>query len=92
VATVCRALPGEKSAGYPAVVVLNARWRIIACAHSIQWILQRRRGGTDSWRGRWFCRTREALIRGAREHAGEIGGAELALLLRLPERFPEVRS
>jgi hypothetical protein len=66
---------------------LNDRWRVIACKNSIQWILQRRRGGVDQWRGYWFCRTREALLRGAREHAGPIDGVALAVLLRLPERI-----
>ena len=53
----------------------------------MQWILQRRQG--KQWRGYWFCRTREALIRGAREHAGPIGGDALVILLRLPEHYPE---
>jgi hypothetical protein len=80
---------GEESDSYPAVAKLNDRWRVIACSADIQWILQRRRG--DHWSGYWFCRTREALILGARKHAGEIGGVALAALLRLPARFPEPR-
>jgi hypothetical protein len=78
---------GEESDTYPVVARLNARWRVIACAQSIQWILQRQCGGR--WRGCWFCRTREALVRGARERAGGITSAALVILLRLPERFPE---
>jgi hypothetical protein len=88
VARVSGPLVGEESDSYPAVASLNARWRIIACTNSIQWILQQRRGG-DRWRGRYFYRTREALVRGAREHAGQVGGDALVVLLRLPERFPE---
>lgn len=80
---------GEESDNYPVIASLNDRWRVIACRQSIQWILQRRRGGVDHWRGYWFCRTREALIRGAREHAGQIAGDALVVLLRLPESFPE---
>jgi hypothetical protein len=79
---------GEESDTYPRVVAkLNDRWRVITCKSSIQWILQRRRGGADHWRGYWFCRTKEALIRGARHYAGEIHGDALAVLLRLPERI-----
>jgi hypothetical protein len=75
---------GEESDGYPVIAKLNDRWRVVTCGAGIQWILQRRRG--DRWSGYWFCRTREALIRGAREYAGEINGAALVTLLRLPER------
>jgi hypothetical protein len=80
---------GEENDDYPVVASLNARWRVIVCRQSIQWILQRRRGGVDHWRGYWFCRTREALIRGARKHVGDIAGDALVRLLRLPARFPE---
>src|SRR6516164_5309896 len=83
---------GEETDDYPTIAILNNRWRVIACRQSIQWVLQRRRGGVDHWRGYWFCRTREALICGAREHAGQIGGDALVVLLRLPERFPEGQS
>ncbi len=83
-------LRGEKSDAYPAIAVLNPHWRIIECAGGIQWILQRRQGGR--WRSYWFCRTREALLRGAREHAAPIGGDALAVLLRLPERIGDVHG
>ena len=76
----------EESDSYPVVVSLNDRWRVVICKHSIQWILQKRRGGSNTWRGRYFCRTREALIRCAREYAGEIGGDASVILMRLPER------
>ena len=78
---------GEENDTYPAVAALNDRWRVIVCKNSIQWILQRRRSGPNSWRGRSFCCTREALIRCVREHAGQIGGDALVILLRLPERI-----
>jgi hypothetical protein len=84
VARVSGRLLGEESDHYPVIAQLNDRWRVIACKNSIQWILQRRRGGVDHWRGYWFCRTREALLRGAREHASPIDGVALAVLLRLP--------
>jgi hypothetical protein len=78
---------GEENDDYPTVAILNDRWRVVVCRNSIQWILQKR-GGPNHWRGRYFCRTREVLIRCAREHAGEIGGDALVILLRRPERFP----
>jgi hypothetical protein len=82
------ALPREESDDYPRVVaVLNDRWRVIVCGNSIQWILQQRRGVRDNWRGRSFCCASAALVRCAREHAGELGGAALVILLRLPERI-----
>jgi len=59
--------PAESADSYPVVVRLNGRWRVIACRHGVQWILQyRNRAETvarDVWRGRSYCRTREALIR-----------------------------
>ena len=55
-------LPAEENDGYPVIVQINDRWRVVTCRAGIQWILQRRRG--DRWAGYWFCRTREALIRG----------------------------
>ena len=82
--------PGEENDVYPTIASLNARWQVIECKNSIQWILQRQDGrGANHWRGYWFCRTREALLRCARERAGEISGDALVILLRLPERFPE---
>ena len=78
---------GEESDAYPTIAALNTRWRIVTCKNSLQWVLQRRCGHVDHWRGFWFCRSREALIRGAREHAGQIAGNALIILLRLPEHF-----
>jgi hypothetical protein len=58
----------ESDGSYARVVaVLNSGWRVIECRHGIQWILQRRnRAETVArhvWRGRSYCRTKEALIR-----------------------------
>jgi hypothetical protein len=78
---------GEENDTYPAIATLNNRWRIIVCRNSIQWILQARGGGPNSWRGRSFCRTRDALIQCAQDHAGDIAGGALVILLRLPERI-----
>jgi hypothetical protein len=41
----------------------------------------------DDWRGRSYCQTKEALIRCAREHAGEIEPSACAILAALPERI-----
>jgi hypothetical protein len=68
---------------YPAVAVLNSRWRVVVCKHSIQWILQRR--GGERWRSQYFCRSRLGLILCVREYAGQISGDALVILLRLPE-------
>jgi hypothetical protein len=85
---VYRLLRGEESDSYPTVAILNDRWRVIVCKNSIQWVLQKRRSSPNGWRGHWFCRTSEALLRGVRKYAGDIGGDALVILLRLPERFP----
>lgn len=82
----------ESDDAYAGVVaVLNDRWRVIVCRDNLQWILQRRdgerRGGTR-WAGRSYCRTRHALIRVCREHAGEIHAVALTILQTLPERLP----
>jgi hypothetical protein len=73
------------------VVQLNPDWRVVACRDRVQWILQRRgspeKPRRDDWRGRSYCRTREALIRCTREHAGHIVPAALAILSALPERI-----
>jgi len=84
----------EESDNYHAIVArLNADWRVIVCAAGIQWVLQRgyaaRNHGEVRWRSRSFCRTSEALIRCAREHAGEIEPTALAILAALPERIEE---
>jgi hypothetical protein len=81
----------ESAGGYGRVVaVLNGRWRVVECAHGIQWILQYRSSAetyaTSRWTGRSFCRTREALLRCCREHAGAIDPAAAAILGALPAR------
>jgi hypothetical protein len=82
--------PPEESSSYPAVAVLNPKWRVIECRGRGQWILQGRRGqrhGRPRWEGRSFCSTREALVRCARLHAGDIAPDALVVLLRLPARI-----
>jgi hypothetical protein len=80
----------EEADDHRAVVArLNDNWRVIVCAAGIQWILQRRSGkrhGRARWEGRSFCRTREALIRVSREHAGAVDPAAAAILAALPDR------
>jgi hypothetical protein len=70
---------------------LNASWRVIACRGGIQWILQyRNRTETvarDDWRGRAYCRTKEALILCCDRYCGEIDPAAAAALQALPERI-----
>jgi hypothetical protein len=94
----------ESDDRYPAVAILNQRYRVIRCRDGIQWILQRRnlpagtgdnrpeRHSTDDWRGRSYCRTSEALIRCCGV-SGEIDPAAVAALQTLPERIDdEVRA
>jgi hypothetical protein len=73
------------------VTQLNPDWRVVECRDRVQWILQRRgspeKPRRDDWRGRSYCRTKEALIRCAREHAGPIDPAAVAILASLPERI-----
>ena len=80
---------GEERDDFPVLAALSPRWRVIAGKCSLQWIFQRRGGGADSWRGQWFCQTKEALIRGARAQVDHIGGDALVILLHLPDRFPD---
>jgi hypothetical protein len=83
----------EEADDYSTVVArLNAGWRVIGCRAGIQWIVQRRAGerhGKPRWESRSFCRTKEALIRLCRTHAGEIDPVAEAILAALPDRFPE---
>ena len=87
----------ESDDSYPgALAVLNSSWRVIQCRHGIQWILQyRNRAETvarHGWRGRSYCRTKEALIRCCDEHAGQINPAARMTLLGLPERISSERE
>jgi hypothetical protein len=81
----------ESDEAYPNIR-LNDRWRVIECRDGIQWIIQfRNRAETvarGSWRGRSYCRTREALIRCCDRYTGALDPAAVAALRALPERFP----
>jgi hypothetical protein len=85
----------ETADGYPGFVAqLNPDWRVVACRDRVQWVLQRRgspeKPRRDDWRGRSYCRTRDALIRCAREYAGFIDPEALAVLAALPARIEAV--
>ena len=84
----------ESDDSYPHIVaVLNRGWRVIVCRDGIQWILQRRnRAETVArhvWRGRSYCRTKEALIRCCDEHAGQMSPAARMRLSVLPKPITE---
>jgi hypothetical protein len=87
----------ESDAAYPNLQ-LNNRWRVIVCRDGIQWILQHRnRAETVSrsdWRGRSYCRAREALIGCCDRFCCEIDPLAAAILQILPEQFAfgEVRA
>ena len=73
------------------VARLSARWRVVTCRDSIQWIVQQRDAGSPHrarWRGRHYCVTREALIRlcGSLQEAPD--PAAMAVLASLPAQFP----
>jgi hypothetical protein len=88
------ARPSEESDDYPVVARLSGTARVIVCRNGLQWILQLRAGqrsGRPRWASRSFCCTREALVRCAREHAGEIAADALVTLLSLPERIGGAR-
>lgn len=84
----------ESDEAYPSIQ-LSPHWRVIRCPAAIQWILQYRASAetysTAIWRGRSYCRTRDALIRCC-NGAGEIDPATVAALQALPERIGEVRA
>jgi len=84
---------GKRSA-HPSLHViaqLNEKWRVVD--GSLQWILQHKKGNprkkSSGWRGRSFCRTREALLRCVREYCGEVDPRGLVKLKGLPEFHPD---
>lgn len=82
----------ESDENYRAVVVvLNDRWRVIACRDGMQWILQYRASSETArrveWKGRSYCQTKKALLRDTRYHAGEVSPAAMTILEALPERI-----
>jgi len=78
VASVSGRLRAEQSNTYAGVIaVLAPGLRVIRCRSGIQWIIQARPAGR--WRGIWFCRTKEALLRGAGQYASH------PLLQKLPD-------
>jgi hypothetical protein len=83
----------EEADDYCAIVVkLNENWRVIVCAAGIQWVLQRRRGerrGRARWAGRSYCRTKEAITRLSRRHAGPIDPVAAANMAAMPERIDD---
>jgi hypothetical protein len=85
----------ESSDSYSNVVTtLNRKWRVIRCRDGIQWILQSRdslKAAVGVWRGRSYCRSKEALLRVCAAHAGEIDPSAAAVLAALPDRI-ETRS
>jgi hypothetical protein len=93
-----RRLAESDEAYYPSIQ-LNTRWRVIICRDGLQWVLQyRNRAGRaetvarDGWRGRSYCRTREALIGCCDRFCGEIDPAAAAELEALPDRIEPPRD
>ena len=61
---------------YPHVIgYLGDSWRVIECRDGVQWVLQKRirlsnSMKQDCWRGRSFCRSKEALLRCIQKKVG----------------------
>jgi hypothetical protein len=69
------------------VAILNPKWRVIECRDQIQWILQSRESVKSEpglWRGRSYCRTKEALLRVCAFHASDINPIAADVLAALP--------
>jgi hypothetical protein len=78
----------ESADAYPAIVaVLDAHTRVVRGSCGIQWVVQRlkNRARGRTWDGVSFCRTKEALLRCAREWVP----GEHPALVALPDHFPE---
>jgi hypothetical protein len=79
----------ESSDSYSDVVAVpNPKWRVIRCRDGVQWILQccdTLKPDVGLWRGRSYCRTREALLRVCAAHAGQIDPTAAAVLAALPD-------
>jgi hypothetical protein len=73
------------------VAQLNEGWRVVD--DPLQRILQRKKGNSrrknSGWRGRSFCRTRDALLRCVAGFCGEIDDNALAELKSLPDWHPD---
>ena len=92
-----RANRNESAQDYTHIVaVLNGNWRIIECREGVQWILQSRdtRLGLENgtWRGRSYCRTKEALLRVCAARAGDINPAASEALAAMPDWIEPQRS
>ena len=75
----------------PLLVELNASWREVD--DPLQWMLQRKKGNPRKknfgWRNRFFCRTREGLVRCVCECGVEIDADGRAKLQALPNYHPD---
>lgn len=69
------------------LIPLEAGWCVVE--DDLQYILQRRKGKArqkaTGWRGRSFCRTREAVLRCIREYCSHIDEDKLQQVRALPE-------
>ena len=78
------------------IAQLNDRWRVVDSP--IQWILEYRAGkishsdeskNRKTWKGKRFCRTRDALIRDIGELCGNVDPAALEVITALPTQNVE---
>jgi hypothetical protein len=82
----------ESSEEWPVVTMLGSDHRVIVSRDPVpatQWVMQRRhrrKDQPDTWDGIWFCQTRDALLRGARDFGSE---EQVAVVQSLPDWCPQ---
>jgi hypothetical protein len=81
----------ERDDSYLAIIIdLTPRWRVIACKHGAQWVIQHRTADPlhrGVWRGRSYVTTRESLIKACARVATFLDPPVMAILLALPDRI-----
>ena len=81
----------EKDDSYRSVIIQFApRWRVIACKHGAQWVIQHRTADPlhrGVWRGRSYVTTRESLIKACARVATLLDPPVMAILSALPDRI-----
>ncbi|MBU2866777.1 hypothetical protein [Pacificibacter marinus] len=78
-------IPSHKETGdqYARVVALGVVTRVIVCRHDQQWIIQRKKGGTQPrWLSLGYCLSKDTVLR---LWAG-LGEAPCPALTALPDR------
>jgi hypothetical protein len=73
----------EKSDQYARVIALGVNTRVIVCRHDLQWIIQRKKGGTQPrWLSLGYCLSKSTVLR----LWASLGEAPCPALTALPDR------